>query len=89
MTSKLIDQSQIQILRRKFPKSPRVTILEGMHLETVGDVAGAKELYKVLLKKDETHIVCNPHSSSSSSAAGGRTNVPLRAHSVRLRITAS
>jgi hypothetical protein len=34
-----------------------VSILEGMHLEVLGDPAGAKELYNILLKRDETNIV--------------------------------
>ena len=28
-----------------------------MHLEVLGDPAGAKELYNILLKRDETNIV--------------------------------
>ncbi|KAK8845618.1 hypothetical protein IAR55_006334 [Kwoniella newhampshirensis] len=47
---------QISILHLKFPKSPRVRILDGLLLEAKGDEKGAKVLYERLLEIDETNV---------------------------------
>ncbi|WWD22566.1 hypothetical protein CI109_107059 [Kwoniella shandongensis] len=47
---------QIAILHRKFPKSPRVRILDGLLLEGKGDENGAKAIYEDLLEDDETNV---------------------------------
>jgi hypothetical protein len=52
----IIVQDQLDILARKFAKSPRITLLLGLRQEAQGDTAGAKATYEALLKTDETNV---------------------------------
>ncbi|WRT70701.1 uncharacterized protein IL334_007699 [Kwoniella shivajii] len=68
-------KEQITILHRKFPSSPRVRILDGLLLESRGEVEQAKSTYEGLLRVDETDVSAHQRiislnlSSSSPSSA--------------------
>lgn len=47
----------IQILTREFPQSSRVTKLQAMRLEAIGDWENAEHLYDRLIEKDEANPV--------------------------------
>ena len=50
-------QIQIDVLDRRFPKSPRLTILRGMLDEVKGDIEKATRIYGGLIQNDETNVV--------------------------------
>ena len=47
----------IQQLHKRFPKSTRVTKLQAMRLEALGNYDDAEELYTRLIEVDETNPV--------------------------------
>ncbi|KAF9111407.1 ER membrane complex subunit 2 [Mortierella sp. AM989] len=47
----------IHALERKFPGSARVRRLNGMQLEATGKLVQAAEIYKAILKEDETNVL--------------------------------
>lgn len=55
--SSLFLQKCIHALERKFPGSARVRRLNGMQLEATGKLVQAAEIYKAILKEDETNVV--------------------------------
>lgn len=44
-------------MEKKFSGSPRVSILLGLRMESLGDIDGARKVYEGLLAKDETNVV--------------------------------
>jgi hypothetical protein len=75
MSQKLIkttSQSQISLLSSRFPSSPRLLILQALHLETRGRYTSAKIIYHALLGKREGVVV-----EDGDDGAEGRRVVEL------------
>ena len=64
----ILSQAQIDVLNKRFPKSPRVMVLRGMLLEVKGDIERATQLYGSLIQKDETNVVSRPQLSGCEEA---------------------
>ncbi|ORY31204.1 hypothetical protein BCR39DRAFT_526840 [Naematelia encephala] len=67
---------QISLLSSKFPKSPRVSILQGLRLEAQNDMDSARKVYQGLLKIDETNISAHQRLISLSLSTP-QTAIPL------------
>ncbi|RSH85289.1 hypothetical protein EHS25_005096 [Saitozyma podzolica] len=68
---------QLDILARKFAKSPRITLLLGLRQEAQGDTAGAKATYEALLKTDETNVSAYQRLIALSQTTAPNTTITL------------
>lgn len=54
-------------MEKKFSGSPRVSLLLGLRMESLGDIDGARKVYEGLLAKDETNVVSRCSHSTHST----------------------
>lgn len=57
LIQRMFSKTCMERLEKRFPKSPRVKILQGMKLEAADRLDEALELYDEILKNDDSNIV--------------------------------